>query len=1248
MTQIIHLSMRVPWRDRAWDGHVCDRPLDNSSCLLLKNIGDKRDDAYESRNAGSSMQNLIAEQLPCLSERATFMSERGYSIVKTHPYSTNKVLAGTLQPTPVVMPGYAFEAVPFRWLNREMFEGELGPDWPTDYEGAAEDRIGDLLGFTPPWIMDGANQQAVIRSFFEPVTPGESLVFAYLKHSPFQEGSTRKLLVGAARVTEVRTPGMWRMQGSPPFESSMWETAVAHSLRQEMRDGILLPYQQLVPLLENGIDVGGALAWEPEGRGIEFSYVTEHVSNDAAIEALMSLATAAREIAALGIEMPASAVQWVDDQLGRLWQQRGPTPGLGSVLAHLNVRGAHGVSRRVLSEVSNTESPWEYLEAGFADPSRFPDELRSAIGKSTARIWNAQPDEYRAAMRMLSAFDVTPAQVEMIMSGDTAEPLTLEEFLDNPYYAAVCTYTDPRHIPLSTIDRACFPPDHVLWASPLPDSATMDDHLDDRRVGALLVDVLERAAEKGNTVLPQSEVLARVAEVPVTMPCPLNDQILLGLDLNAASLPSELDEYWTPILGTVVGEGVPAYKLLRLAAVAAVIRQQVDPRLAAPRYANMANARAAIDDAIDVPIDDDPEEEAARSEKAVGLAELYASPLSVLIGPAGTGKTTLLRALVSLPGVAGSEPILLAPTGKARVQLQQKVGFPARTLASHLSRSGRYDGHSGLYRVGDDRSERQRADLVVIDEASMLTEEMLAATLDSFSSIKRLVLVGDPRQLPPIGAGRPFVDLVTHLRPEAFDSPVRVGPGYVELQVTRRQRDCSGADLALAKWFGGGELGPDDDAIWEQLGNDPDQKSVRYVSWAGLGPTEVLTDVLREELPLDAHPDPEIAFALTYGGTWNDPYLNWEPGPKGAGERSENWQVLTPTRSRQFGSVEINRHVKRTFRTSDTQFAATRRSWNIPKPIGPELIVRGDKVMHTRNSRMKAWPKGTGLDYVANGEIGVVVGRLSKKKNVPAKVEYSSQVGWTYSYWSSSAEDPSLELAWAVTVHKSQGSEFGMTFVVIPSRVTVSRELLYTALTRHVDRVVILHEGTLTELRDLARPSASETAARLTDLFRPPTPAEITVAGTAHRVDANLVHVTGTGVLVRSKNEVIIADILHTVAPGRWKYEEILTGADGTVRSPDFTVETMLGGTVVWEHLGMLDDPQYAAKWAAKKDWYARNGILPWDKGGGPSGALVWTDDRAGVNVPEWRALAERVLAGETSAARPAPTKKAPPRRRAR
>ena len=303
----------------------------------------------------------------------------------------------------------------------------------------------------------------------------------------------------------------------------------------------------------------------------------------------------------------------------------------------------------------------------------------------------------------------------------------------------------------------------------------------------------------------------------------------------------------------------------------------------------LTDPRALIDATLAAYDPNDEAEDRARIEKAAGLAELYSSPLSVLIGPAGTGKTTLLRALVEqLPG---DRMVLLAPTGKARVQLATKVGggVTTATLASFLRLSGRYDEQR--YLVLDEHATREDANLVVIDEASMLTEEMLAATLDAFRSIKRLVFVGDPRQLPPIGPGRPFVNLVNELRPDDFAGPARVGPSYVELRVPRRQLpgDASGAaetvagqraDLDLASWFADGDLSVDADQIWHELAANPDQGTVRYEPWNGRAVIDVLTEALAAELDLsdiDGLNDvsgQEASFALTYGAGANSRSLS--------------------------------------------------------------------------------------------------------------------------------------------------------------------------------------------------------------------------------------------------------------------------------------------------------------------------------------------------------------------------------------
>jgi len=143
---------------------------------------------------------------------------------------------------------------------------------------------------------------------------------------------------------------------------------------------------------------------------------------------------------------------------------------------------------------------------------------------------------------------------------------------------------------------------------------------------------------------------------------------------------------------------------------------------------------------------------------------------------------------------------------------------------------------------------------------------------------------------------------------------------------------------------------------------------------------------------------------------------------------------------------------------------------SIPKPLGDDQLVYGDKVINNSNWSVPKWrvyPKQDQWGYLANGEIGMVVGhRRTKKRDwypENLEIEFSTQQGKTFTFYPGDFDDEGqadLELAYALTVHKAQGSEFEVVFLVLPrSPLMLTRELIYTALTRQVHNVVIFHQG---------------------------------------------------------------------------------------------------------------------------------------------------------------------------------------------
>jgi hypothetical protein len=1124
---------------------------------------------------------------------------------------------------------------------------EIARTWDIAYkaelEAAADEYIrqSQSSDWKTDWVQDHRNQLALLDSFFAGVVPGYSLVFLYAKDIPLLEDRPpgSRVLLGVGRVKEVWPVTEWDYSRRGPLRSVLWERSVVHSIRPSFEDGFLLPYHELLAdesLLGENLSPFVALA--PDDHFDEFSYVSERVGDDGAIAALTEFARVVDLLPGV-VDGPWERVlTWLADRLADTWKARGAYPGLGGALAAGGLERGPVIAHRVMSSLDDEAAdPWPVLEVAISDAARNAGPAAGLVGRTSRRMWERilSDDERYATLRLLARFSLTSAQARRLFDRDQ-RGVSDSELLENPYLLYELDRDTPDGVGFATVDRGLFPQSAAARATlsydHLPEP--VDETADDRRVRAACVAVLESATEEGHTMLDEPGIRRRVADLDLDPRCdPTTDQFQLAAEDFAPPLVEK----------ALANDAGRAWQLQRLAEATALIAETVIRRIEAGPLEAEAKWRDAINTVIRqrMPGLDDPDhalEEEARHEKAKALGVLARSRIGALVGPAGTGKTTMLKALCADPELAGNV-LLLAPTGKARVQLAEKIGARASTLAQFLRKAERWDWQRGYY-LNPDGMRYGGFRTVIVDEASMLTEEMLAALIDALKEPERLILCGDHRQIPPIGAGRPFADLVAHLRD--LDAGA-TGGGIAELLIGRRQRpglteiDNGRArdDLAVAAAFSTDQTPAGADQALARVVAGEGDGTLSVVSWSDEEDLHTkIVEVLCSDpaLGLSARDANALKRSLGATGEYNG-RASFDFGKGGIG--AERWQMLSPVRSRVGGIAGLNRLVRQTWRAGDATLA--HRSPAFPNPMGADGVLFHDKVMCAENRPRDAWnveARSSRDGYVANGEIGIAVG-WPKNGRRALWIEFSTQPGLRFTFWESelnsskeSAQEV-LEAAYAITVHKAQGSQFDLTFVVIPNPCPLlSPELLYTALTRHRERTVLLVQGDPLRLLELADPARSEISRRLTCLFRAPDPFT-TPEGVL--LDGSHVHRSANKELMRSKSEVIVANTLRSLGI-EYSYEELLRMPDGSVREPDFTVQRPGQLPVYWEHLGMLDLAGYRADWAAKQAWYEMHGVRPWTEGGGPSGTLVWStegQDGSGIDASQIERLATSLFGDE-------------------
>jgi hypothetical protein len=1208
-----HLTLRVAWHDSAWDGTICRSPSGNPYCLDLDRIRAERDDAGEDANAGRTLADLSFGDLPaCKAENGTFMNANAWQREFKHPYAhieATKATHGILRPTVVEVPPYAAFAVPFAWMLRDRQEliqeslpNQLAPDSDAPFESS--------------WVFDATRQRQLLDACFSNAVPGESLTFMYTKSGHPLGDDINRLVVGIGRVAAVSPVLEYRSEAAWTYP--MWDRIVEHTVRPEGTDGFLLPYHEYLASTGDPAEDAHRLqllreiAVTPDSTAlVEFSYGAEMATPDTALGVLERTLAAVHTIIHHGIASGPwdERAQWVSDRIAEVWSDRGAFPGAGSVLDALGLRLGTALVLELQRNgaLKPEQDPWPLLEDLLAGRATPPRPVYAAELAALAPTWLAMPAERQRLVRLLSRFALTPSAAKRWLDPaqrhrGSRQPISDVDLLENPYRLAENDLGELLDAPiaLSIVDRGVLPEPAIAAHHPLDIPNPVVSPMDPRRLRAALVTVLRRGADEGDALQRTDEAIEAAGRLQLARPLAIPPDWVNG---NGASLSGEINV--VPITSTDTNGDpmeISCLQLKDLAERGAYLAKRLDqraertlPSLAEDWESLLRAAIAKTGGKID---DADARHTAALAEQANALEVITTRRLSVLVGRAGTGKTTVLGALIGSSKLLSEGVLFLAPTGKARVRIvQQAPGATAMTIAQFLYSVRRYDGARQRVLFDSDRTYRQER-TVVIDECSMITEDMLVALLKAMDlgHAKRIIMVGDPSQLPPIGVGRPFADLVAHLDACADSPDVAVAGragALARLSVEVRSTQGGGSDtLRLASWYTNDVQPVDADRVLAELTSPGDDgagsptSDLRLAHWTTPEDLrEQITEQLADALGM-AGPNDIDGFNRALGLTGE----NWVPYDDHSG--ADRFQVLTPVRMRPWGTYELNRDLQRHFRAEEVKKSRDRYGIS----YGPEEIVVRDKVILVRNRKRDTFNPQTrakGEEYFANGEVGLIATARSSRGSAFFNVAFAGREGIHVGFKRvpGRADSPDLELAYALTVHKAQGSEFEVVLVVLPKETPLlSRELIYTALTRAKRRLVLLVEGADPSiLFDLTRPERSETARRNTNLFtggirRP----DIAVPFAEH-----LVHRTHRGELVRSKSEVIVANLLHAAGID-YQYERPLTGpiTGGTVR-PDFTMIDPGGDEIVWEHLGMLDRDDYRLSWETKRDWYERNGFAP-------------------------------------------------------
>ena len=375
--------------------------------------------------------------------------------------------------------------------------------------------------------------------------------------------------------------------------------------------------------------------------------------------------------------------------------------------------------------------------------------------------------------------------------------------------------------------------------------------------------------------------------------------------------------------------------------------------------------------------------------QVTAVKEAVRNGLLVITGGPGTGKTTTINTIIRYFELEGLEIFLAAPTGRAAKRMSETTGFEARTVHRMLELNGGAEGSGGFER---DESNPLEADVIIVDEMSMVDISLMYSLLKAISVGTRLILVGDVNQLPSVGPGSVLRDII-----QSHACNV--------VMLTKIFRQASTSDIIVNAH----KINHGEEVIL-------DNKSMDFFFLKRYDADVIINVVLQ----LIKQKLPKFVDATPY-----------------------DIQVLTPMRKGLLGVERLNGILQRYMNPPAND--------KVEKEYGSTVFREGDKVMQTKNNYQLAWEirtkfgltvdKGLGI---FNGDMGIIRQINDFAEQMIIEFDEGRMVEYSYKLLDE------LELAYAITIHKSQGSEYPA--VVIPllggPMMLMNRNLLYTAVTR--------------------------------------------------------------------------------------------------------------------------------------------------------------------------------------------------------